>query len=245
MNNVICLHQPAFLPWLGLVESMFACETFVHLDDVQYEDGGYQNRNRIKTANGVAWLTLPVKYKSFAPLAEVEVSSAYRYAKVLRTIEVSYAKAPHYQSVMDWLTPLLLISPGQRLMDINLSILSSLAIQLEAPCRFICASTLRDPVGTRLENIFKVIAALDARWLYTGCGMKNYTNETELRAHGIEPIWHKYHLRNDRYPQLFEKQGFIPGLSVIDMLFNCGFKKVSQQLDKSAKNVLDQYFRSL
>ncbi len=238
MKGVVCLHQPAYLPWLGLVESMFACETFVHLDDVQFEVGGFQNRNRIKTATGPAWLGLPVTHGAFAPLADVTVSHAHRPSKMRRAVEVSYARARHFHVVMDWLDPFLRPAPGGSLMELNIECLESLARRLGAPCLFVRASALRASTGSRLENIARVLAALDARWLYTGSGMRSYTSEDEMRANGIAPVWHEFQERGFTYPQLFSNFGFVPNLSVIDMAFNCGFDVIAERLTESAKAVL-------
>lgn len=35
-------------------------DQFVYLDDVQYTRHDWRNRNRIKTASGSVWLTVPV-----------------------------------------------------------------------------------------------------------------------------------------------------------------------------------------
>jgi len=217
---------------------MFACEIFVHLDDVQFEQGGFQNRNRIKTASGAAWLSVAVVHDSFAALANVKVSLAHRPQKCLRALEVSYARAPYHRDVMDWLDPFLAPAPGEGLMELNIRCIESLAARLDAPCRFARASILRAPAGSRLENIANVLAALEAQYLYTGSGMRSYTSEGQMRERGIHPIWHDFERRNFSYPQLFAKLGFLPNLSVIDMAFNCGFAQVAECLAMSAQQVL-------
>lgn len=41
----VALHQPHYLPWLGLVDKIDRSDLFVVLDHVQYERKGWQNRN--------------------------------------------------------------------------------------------------------------------------------------------------------------------------------------------------------
>ena len=60
---VIGILQPGYLPWLGFFEQMYRSDVFVIYDDVQYDKEGWRNRNRIKTANGAQWLTVPVLVK--------------------------------------------------------------------------------------------------------------------------------------------------------------------------------------
>src|SRR5580692_10745983 len=52
--------QPSYLPWLGYLAQVQRCDVFVVYDDVQFDKHGWRNRNRIKTAQGLQWLTVPV-----------------------------------------------------------------------------------------------------------------------------------------------------------------------------------------
>ena len=60
MNRVLTAHQPNFLPWLGLFHKVGQADVWVLADDVQYSRGSLTNRNRIRTADGWQWLTVPV-----------------------------------------------------------------------------------------------------------------------------------------------------------------------------------------
>src|SRR5207253_5645114 len=52
--------QPSYLPWLGYFAQVQRSDVFVIYDDVQFDKHGWRNRNRIKTAQGAQWLTVPV-----------------------------------------------------------------------------------------------------------------------------------------------------------------------------------------
>ena len=65
----VAIHQPHYLPWLGYLAKWAAADVFVFLDTVQYEKNGWQNRNRIKTAAGPRWLTVPVHARLGTPIA--------------------------------------------------------------------------------------------------------------------------------------------------------------------------------
>ncbi|MEI7752425.1 MAG: WbqC family protein, partial [Candidatus Omnitrophota bacterium] len=60
---IIGILQPGYLPWLGFFEQMSRSDVFVIYDDVQYDKEGWRNRNRIKSANGIQLLTVPVHVK--------------------------------------------------------------------------------------------------------------------------------------------------------------------------------------
>ena len=61
MGGTMAMHQPNYVPWLGYFHKLASADWFVHLDAVQFPRGqSFAARNRIKTPNGAAWLTVPV-----------------------------------------------------------------------------------------------------------------------------------------------------------------------------------------
>ena len=61
---IISGHQPVYLPWLGLFHKMMLCDIFVYMDTVQYLDGDWNNRNKIRTANSELLLSIPIDKKN-------------------------------------------------------------------------------------------------------------------------------------------------------------------------------------
>mgnify|MGYP001558939589 CR=1 FL=1 len=97
---VIGILQPGYLPWLGFFEQMHRSDVFIIYDDVQYDRESWRNRNRIKSANGIQWLTVPVHFKlSEAPLiTEVKTDNTANWRKKhLFSIRQNYAKAPYFK----------------------------------------------------------------------------------------------------------------------------------------------------
>ena len=98
----VAIHQPQYLPWLGYLAKWAAADVFVFLDTVQYEKNGWQNRNRIKTAAGAVWLTVPVHYRHLNQrIDETEID----YRRDWRTSHLnqfrdSYRRAPHFEDAM-------------------------------------------------------------------------------------------------------------------------------------------------
>jgi len=60
---IVSINQPAYLPWLGYFNRVANSDLHVVLDHVQYEKNSFTNRNKIRTAQGFSWLTLPLKTK--------------------------------------------------------------------------------------------------------------------------------------------------------------------------------------
>ena len=91
---IVAVHQPNFLPWPGFFHKWQACDAFVILDTVQFHKNEWQNRNRIKTAQGARWLTAPVSYRFPQRICEVGLAGGPWLRKLESTVEQAYAQAP-------------------------------------------------------------------------------------------------------------------------------------------------------
>jgi hypothetical protein len=240
--RVVCIHQPPFLPWLGIAESLLVCDVFVVYDDVQYEDGGVQNRNRIKTASGDAWLTVPVRKRFGQLVSEVAIADTFSPAKLLRTIEVNYASAPYFGAHFDELASVVGGSTWHRLIDLNVALLRLLRTTLGSTCDLITATELGVPVADKRNRLPAICTAAGCEWIYSGSGMRRYLpdSETVYANAGVGVIWHDYERRHAEYPQQFPRLGFVPCLSWIDMWFNCGAVAMRERLLASGRMLIDR-----
>ena len=91
----VTIHQPQYLPWLGYVDKIDRADVFVVLDSVQFKKNEWQNRNRIRTAQGWQWLTVPVRHRFGQKIQDVviEESSGWR-ERHLRALGIHYSRAP-------------------------------------------------------------------------------------------------------------------------------------------------------
>ena len=240
--RVVCIHQPPFLPWLGIAESLLVCDVFVVYDDVQYEDGGVQNRNRIKTATGDAWLTVPVRKRFGQLVSEVSIADTFSPAKLLRTLELNYASAPHFRAHFDDLAAVIGGRTWHRLIDLNVALLRLLCTTLGSTCSLITASELGVPAGDKRMRLPALCTAAGCQWIYSGSGMRQYLPDSEIvyASAGVGVIWHDYETRHAEYPQQFPRLGFVPCLSWIDMWFNCGAAAMREQLLASGRILIDR-----
>ncbi len=104
-ERVVAIHQPNFLPWLGFFNKLARADTFVFLDDVQYERksaGTWTNRCRLLVAGKPSWVTAPVVRAGggVRSINEMELDDSQPWRrKTSRTIESNYRPAPHYEDV--------------------------------------------------------------------------------------------------------------------------------------------------
>ena len=58
----VAILQSNYIPWKGYFDIINLVDEFIIYDDCQYTKNDWRNRNRIKTCNGLQWLTIPVRY---------------------------------------------------------------------------------------------------------------------------------------------------------------------------------------
>ena len=222
MSGTMAMHQPNYLPWLGYFHKMASCNWFVYLDTVQYPRGqSFGARNRVKTPNGVAWLTIPVARPhgsdgkvSYRDIAFAD--EAWR-DKHLKTVEMSYGRAPFFGAVFDLYRAGL--EAGSSPLEVNLALLESFAGYLGIASERVLLSELLDTFGQQNELIVDICGALGADVYLSGTGGgREYVDGEVLARQGISVRFDEF--APLEYPQLWG--AFEPRLSILDVLFNCG-----------------------
>lgn len=221
-GTVFAIHQPNYVPWMGFFSKLANSDVFVILDTVQYPRGqSFAARNRIKTANGPTFLTVPVSVpkgnEGRASYLDVRLADHKWRKKHLKSLELSYRKAPHFESVMDLYQP---ASDGHdTLVELNLSLISAVAAHLGIDTRLVRLSDLLDDFGAKSQLIADIAGALGATHYLSGTGGgQDYNDEALLADHGVELAYSSF--TPGEYPQLWGE--FESHLSVLDALFNCG-----------------------
>jgi len=216
----VSIHQPSYLPWIPFMEKALQSDIFVLLDNVQFEKNSEQNRNRIKTAQGETWLTVPVQRKLHTLIPDVVIPDAQPawQTKHRRAIEMNYSKAPHFEQVS---TPLfaLLNRKWTRLLDLNLAVDALFFEFVGLQTRVVRASTL--PVsGEKSDRILSLCTAVGAHTYLSGPAGADYLNLPRFVERGIEVVFQNY--RHPEYPQQVPAIGFLPRLSALDLFMNVG-----------------------
>ncbi len=99
----LAVMQPYLFPYIGYFQLMNAADRFVIYDDVNFIKKGWINRNNILVNGKANLFTVPLKNASQNKLiSESEISEISEWKKdLLRTIELSYRKAPCFEEVFE------------------------------------------------------------------------------------------------------------------------------------------------
>lgn len=219
MNKTICIHQPDFLPYLGFFDRLLKSDLFVVLDNVQFLRRGWHHRDKIKTLQGVQWLTVPIqkknRYSQLIKDTKIENGTHWK-RKHLSTIEQNYSKAPYFRQYIGGLQRIYEKS-FDYLLDLNMELLQWSMGILGCSIKTVFASSL--PVtSTGSLRLVEIVEFLGGTTYLSGTGAKAYLEEELFTARNLAVKWQNF--IHPIYPQLFGN--FVPNLSVLDCVLNCG-----------------------
>jgi len=232
---ILAAHQLHYLPWLRYFHKIACSDTFVVLDNIQFNKNGWQNRNKIKTPAGASLLTVPVLQKFQQSLSQVRIDRRQPWArKHWGSLQFHYRRAPHFKDHEDFFRKIY-DRPWERLNDLNYEILFYLLKTLGIHTRVIRSSEL-NLKGEATERLVGIAKELGARTYLTGSyAAQVYLDPKPFEREGIKLLYHEFDCLH--YPQLYPEAGFIPELSIVDLLFNCGPKSLEILLQGSPSQV--------
>jgi hypothetical protein len=216
---IVAIHQPEYLPWVGYFEKVLRADVFVLLDDAQFSKGDYQNRNRVKGRGGAQWLTVPVVHSLPSKIKDVKVANHLWRKKHWQTLVTCYSRARFFRDYAD------VFEAFYRRASENLIDYDVWALELIARCsgiekNWVLASDL-NVAGQKSERVLNICRKLGATVYYSGRQGSTYLKRDDFARAGIEIKVQSF--THPTYEQMFmSESGFIPNLSVVDLLFNGG-----------------------
>lgn len=216
----VAVLQSNYIPWKGYFDLIAAVDTFVIYDQMQYTREDWRNRNVIKTANGLTWLTVPVRQSGrFGQrICDTEISGTQWSRKHWRSIENSYRRAPHFERVAKFLQPIYEDTSITYLSVLNRRLIEAVCAYLGIATRLI-DSTEIELVGERSEKVAHICEQLGAGFYVSGPAARAYLIEGDFISRGISVEWFDY----SGYPEYRQLWGaFTHQVSVLDLLFMCG-----------------------
>lgn len=214
---IVAIHQPQYLPWLGYFDKIDRADTFVLLDDVQYKKNEWQNRNKIRTANGWQWITVPVRYRFGEEIDQVKINANGDWRKDhCQSLMFSYNRAPFFKEYEAFFK-MIYERDWEYLVDINIHFIEYLVKSLGISTRLIKASGL-EAQGQKTERLVEICKRLEADTYLSGEGGKEYLDLDCFKRNKIKVVFQKF--KHPVYRQVYS--GFEPFMSIVDLLFNYG-----------------------
>lgn len=216
---ILTAHQPVYLPWLGLFHKIALADKFVFFNEVQYLPKDWMNRNKIKTASGAIWLTVPVLRKGYreSKTSELQINNTVNWQeKHLKTISINYRKAPFFENYIKFFEATY-AKEWIYLSDLNEYMLKWFLKEFGINVEFLRASDYNFE-GTKSSLVLDMCKKLNASTYIFGTLGRDYVQMDEFKKAGINVIFQDY--IHPTYRQMYGD--FVSHLSIIDLLFNCG-----------------------
>ncbi|CAE6888095.1 hypothetical protein R69927_04652 [Paraburkholderia domus] len=216
----VAILQSNYIPWKGYFDLIASVDEFIVYDEVQFTKNDWRNRNKIKTANGVEWITIPVRQaKLEQKITETRVVDGRWAVKHWKAIANNYSRAPHFAKYAPVVEELYRQAGQlQFLSEINLTFIQFICELFAIPTR-ISSSRSYDLSGDRVGRLVSVCRQAGARTYLSGPAAQSYIDESQFEASGISVEWMNYS-GYPEYAQLFPP--FEHGVTVLDLLFNVG-----------------------
>lgn len=224
MSKTVVIHQPDFMPYLGFFHRFLNADMWVILDNVQFVTGtsrSWTNRDKIKTPNGEKWITVAVqKAPKDTMINEILLSENVDWrGGNLNMLKENYRNASFFDEIFPYIEVLYGFD-CKKLADFNIKSIEMLLKMFNINIERGLSSSL-NPGGKSNELLVDILKKVGATTYLSGVGARAYYDSKPFDEAGIKVVWQEF--KHPVYPQLHGE--FIPYLSSIDILFNCGIEK--------------------
>lgn len=219
-DKVVVIHQPDFMPYLGFFDRLIKADIYVVFDNVQYvrSSRGWTSRDKIKTQKGEQWISIKTKKAARdTKIQDIYLSEDDSWKQDhLNLFKENYRKCKYYNEIIPYIRKLYEYE-CERMMDFNMESIKMLMLLFDINIDIIYASRL-NVSGKSNALIIDIMKKLNCHKYLSGVGAHDYYVPELYNEAGITVMWQDF--SQPVYPQQFGE--FIPYLSSIDMLFNCG-----------------------
>ena len=238
---ILTAHQPAYMPWLGYFHKIALADNFVMLDSVQFEKNSFTNRNKIKTSNGEAWLTIPVEMKGHLDkqINEIQMDSKSNWKKKhWNTLLLNYKKAPYFDKYSGFFEKYYLNETNNLYDFIQISS-DFFFEELEITPNRKKLSELK--IESKKQDLIIDLCkkTVSTAFIFGALG-KNYADKSLFDSNNISIYFQEY--KHPSYQQLWGE--FVPYMGIIDALFNLGAERTKEVIFERniTKKELEQVF---
>lgn len=223
MTKKVAILQSNYIPWKGYFDIIASVDEFIFYDEMQYTKNDWRNRNKIKTQNGLIWLTIPCETKgtidNFQRICDTKITDKRWAKKHWNSIQNSYAKAPYFREYKSFFENLYNeCAEEDYLCKVNYKFIYAInkLLKIETKISFSQDYGLIEGKTERLVDLVKKAGGTS---YLSGPAAKDYIDENLFKEANIELEWMDYSGYAE-YPQLF--QPFEHGVTILDLIFNMG-----------------------
>lgn len=219
----VAILQSNYIPWKGYFDIIDSVDEFIFYDEMQYTKNDWRNRNKIKTQNGLIWLTIPCETKgsisNFQKINETKITDKRWAKKHWNSIQLNYAKAPYFKEYKEFLGNLYKDCGNEEyLCNVNYKFIYAINDLLGIKTK-ISFSQDYGLIEGKTERLVDLVKKAGGTEYLSGPAAKDYIVKECFDKENIKLSWMDYSGYRE-YPQLFPP--FEHGVTVLDLIFNTG-----------------------
>ena len=213
----LAIVQSCYLPWKGYFDLIRSADHFVLLDDVQYSRGDFRNRNQVKTAQGLKWISIPLRHSGTFPalIHDMRINDPDFARGHYALIEQSYRGCAGWPVAKAWLGDHLLKGTGDSLSDLNERLTRSLCELLGIRTPITRSESYNVACENATERVVRLCQAVGATRYLSGPSARGYIETQRFEEAGIELEYFDY----GGYPEYPQPHGpFEHHVSIVDTI---------------------------
>ncbi len=220
--TIVSIHQPIYLPWLAYFDKIRRSDIHVVLDHVTVGKQDLCNRNKIRTAQGWEWLTIPIKNKGSRSTAITDIETfdpkGSAGNKHWELIQRSYRCAPRWEQHKGFLKAVTsMYSAGLLNIPVGYALGYLCGVLNVFPKTSLIYSAHLRARGQKSDLNLNICRELGATKYLSGPFGRTYLDIPSFEKAGIEVEFTDY--QHPVYQQC-QPGDFIPGMSAIDAMLN-------------------------
>ncbi len=222
MTKKVAILQSNYIPWKGYFDIINMVDEFILFDDMQYTRRDWRNRNIIKTATGLKWLTIPVdsKGKYTQRICDTKTSDPSWAEKHWNTLVHNYSKAAYFKNNETQFKELYSRCADEPFLSkINYEFIKFICEILNIPTHISWSMDYGVNESDSTLRLLRLCQEAGADHYLSGPAAKAYLDESVFEQHGIA-IYYMDYSGYKEYPQLFGS--FEHGVTILDLIFNTG-----------------------
>ncbi|WP_114971824.1 WbqC family protein [Rhodoferax ferrireducens] len=218
MKTVVVL-QSNYIPWKGYFDLIHDADVFIFYDDLQFTKNDWRNRNKIKTAQGSKWLSIPVGTSANRLICEVAMEDARWQRSHWDSLRQQYGKCPYFKLYQPFFEEVYLDRRWTNLSGLNQHLIRYISHDILKITTQFRDSREFELEGQKLDRLLDLVVRSNATRYVSGPAAKDYIKSERFGELGIELVWKDYS-NYPEYPQPYPPFGH--GVSILDLLFNVG-----------------------
>jgi hypothetical protein len=216
----VAIVQSSYIPWKGYFDLIRAVDEFILLDDVQFTKRDWRSRNRIKTKDGLLWLSVPVvtKGRYSQRICETVTSDPTWGERHWQTLRGAYVRSAFFDTYAPALEAIYRKPPSDHLSIVNRALIEAICSALGITTRITWSTDYPARAG-RNEHLIDLCVAAGATTYLSGPAARAYVDEGAFAGAGVRVRFADYS-GYPEYPQLYPP--FEHAVTALDLLFSTG-----------------------